>query len=116
MFSVITSTLKIFRSVPWFKQPGGFIAVILPYLLVSGVLMGLTALFESYGGLGGLWWHKIIELPLALYLYHLFRQILYNRRFSGVLAALPVVFLYLIIDAYFLVFKRVIHRTVLIIR
>ena len=107
MFSVITSTLKIFRSVPWFKQPGGFIAVILPYLLVSGVLMGLTALFESYGGLGGLWWHKIIELPLALYLYHLFRQFLYNRRFSGVLAALPVVFLYVMIDAYFMVFKRV---------
>jgi len=107
MFSAIASKLKIFRSVPWFKQPGGFIAAVFPYLLVSGVLMGLTALFESYGGLGGLWWHKIIELPLALYLYHLFRQILYNRRFSGVLAALPVVFLYLMIDAYFLVFKRV---------
>jgi len=107
MFSAITSKLKIFRSVPWFKQPGGFIAAILPYLLVSGVLMGLTALFESYGGLGGLWRHKIIELPLALYLYHLFRQLLYNRRFSGVLAALPVVFLYIMIDAYFQIFKRV---------
>jgi len=108
MFSAIASKLKIFRSVDSrFKQPGGFIAAILPYLLVSCVLMGLTAIFESYGGLGGLWWHKIIELPLALYLYHLFRQLLYNRRFSEVFAALPVVFLYVMIDAYFLVFKRV---------
>jgi len=108
MFSSIASKLNIFRSADSrIKQPGGLIAAILPYLLVSGVLMGLTALFESYGGLGGLWWHKIIELPLALYLYHLFRQFLYNRRFSGILAALPVVFLYIMIDAYFLVFKRV---------
>jgi hypothetical protein len=80
---------------------------ILPYALVTGLLMGVTALFEWYGGLAGLWWHKIIELPLALYLYYLFRQLLYKHRFSWLLAALPVLFLYIMIDAYFLIFKRV---------
>jgi phosphoglycerol transferase MdoB-like AlkP superfamily enzyme len=80
---------------------------ILPYVLVTGLLMGITALFEWYGGLAGLWWHKILELPLALYLYYFCRQLLYNRRFSWLLAALPVLFLYIMIDAYFLIFKRV---------
>ena len=108
MLSSITAKLNIFRSAyAPLERSGRLMAAALPYLLISGVLMGLTALFESYGGLAGLWSHKIIELPLVLYLYYLFRQLLYNRHYSGLLAALPVVILYVMIDAYFLIFKRV---------
>lgn len=102
------SKLNISRSADApLKQSGKFIGTVLSYLFISGLLMGITALLASYGGLPGLWSHKIIELPLALYLYHLFRQLLYKRRLSWLLAALPVVILYVMIDAYFLIFKRV---------
>jgi hypothetical protein len=112
MFSSIASKLNIFSSAnSRSKGSGGFIGAVLPYVLISGVLIGLTALFESYGGLAGLWAHKLVELPLALYLYFLFRQFLAGRRWGGLLAALPVIILYIMIDAYFLIFKRVFRLT-----
>ena len=84
-----------------------FISSLLPYLLITGLLMGITALFDYYDGLAGLWWHKIIELPLVLYLYYLFRQLLHDRRGGWLLAALPVIIMYVLIDGYFLLFGRV---------
>ena len=77
------------------------------YAVFTVVLLALTAALEDLGGLSGLWWHKVLELPLVLYLYFFFRQLLHGQRGGPVLAAVPVVLVYLLFDAYFLLFGRV---------
>ena len=58
-------------------------------------------------GLPPLWWHKALELPLALYFYHLFRVFLHRHRYRAFLAAVPVVMVYLLLDVYFMLVGRV---------
>jgi phosphoglycerol transferase MdoB-like AlkP superfamily enzyme len=80
---------------------------VIHYALFTAFLLSLTALLEFFGGLSGLWRHKVLELPLLLYLYYLFRLLLGGRRGAPLLAALPLLIAYLLYDGYFLLFGRV---------
>ncbi len=83
------------------------IAWLLPYALFSAAVFALTYWLEQNGGLAGLWWHKILEWPLLLYLFWLFRQLLREHPAGAFLAALPILAAYLLLDGYYLVFGRV---------
>ncbi|MGF1642644.1 MAG: LTA synthase family protein [Thiotrichales bacterium] len=83
------------------------VRTLLPYALFAATLFALTAWLESIDGLSGLWWHKIIELPLVLYLYWLFRQLLRGHPAVSTLAALPILISYVLLDGYYLMFGRV---------
>ena len=80
---------------------------ILPYGLFVVLLLGFTALLEDAGALSGLWWHKVLELPLVLYLYFLFSQMLRQDRWGAVVAAVPIFAGYALMDLYYLLFGRV---------
>ena len=80
---------------------------LLRYVLFALVLFGLTALMESLGALSGLWWHKALELPLVLYLYFLFSHLYRPGPVGAVLAAVPILLGYFLMDLYFLLFGRV---------
>lgn len=65
-------------------------------------------LVESFGGFSaGLVHHQFIELGLVLYLYLLFHALLKPCRWRGVLAALPLLLLYLVQDVFYLIFGKV---------
>jgi len=80
---------------------------ILRYPVFVLVLLALTALMENLGALSGLWWHKALELPLVLYLYFLFSQLYRPGPAGAVLAAVPILLGYFLMDMYFLLFGRV---------
>jgi hypothetical protein len=80
---------------------------ILPYGLFVVLLLGFTALLEEAGALSGLWWHKVLELPLVLYLYFLFSQMMRQDRWGAVIAAVPIFAGYALMDLYYLLFGRV---------
>lgn len=54
-----------------------------------------------------IWWHMAVELPLTVYFYYLFRQLVPDTRGGAVLAALPVLVVYVVLDSYYLLFGRV---------
>jgi phosphoglycerol transferase MdoB-like AlkP superfamily enzyme len=80
---------------------------VLRYVVFALGLLGLTAVLESVGALSGLWWHKALELPLVLYLYLLFSQLYRPGPVGAVLAAVPILLSYALMDVYFLLFGRV---------
>ena len=80
---------------------------ILRYPVFVLVLLGFTALMEHLGALSGLWWHKALELPLVLYLYFLFSHLYRPGPVGAVLAAVPILLGYFLMDMYFLLFGRV---------
>ena len=75
------------------------------------VLFALTAWFDTIGGLAGLWQHKLLELPLVLYLYWLFAELARGHRWRWALAGIPVLTGYILFDGYFLLFRRVFRLT-----
>lgn len=80
---------------------------ILPYLGFTLTLYLLTGFLELVGGMAWMWWHKPIELVIVLYLYFLLLQIVPDTRRGKILAALPVLVLYIVLDSYYLLFGRV---------
>ncbi len=79
----------------------------LPYLGFTLALYALTGLLELVGGMAWMWWHKPIELVLVLSLYFLLLQVVPDTRRGKVIAALPVLVLYIVLDSYYLLFGRV---------
>ncbi len=77
------------------------------YLVFALVLFVMTKQFWHGGGLQPLSWHKALELPLVLYFYLLVRSFLPAQRFRAVLAAIPVLLVYLFLDVYYLLLGRV---------
>lgn len=82
-----------------------------PYLGFTLALFALTGALELVGALSWIWWHMTVELPLVLYLYLLFRQFLPNNRRGAVIAALPVMVVYVVLDSYYFLFGRVFRIT-----
>ena len=89
------------------RSADGRLRGLLRYPVFALVLFGLTALMESLGALSGLWWHKALELPLVLYLYFLFSHLYRPGPLGAVLAAVPILLAYFLMDMYFLLFGRV---------
>lgn len=93
------------------------------YTIFFSLLLGYCTLMQSYSGLAGPlgpprldlplqgylsspWWPPRLELPLLGYLYFLLNQLLRPNRWQPVLAALPLLLIYVIADAYYLVYGR----------
>ncbi len=75
--------------------------------VLTASLLAFTYVLEQLGGMSGLWWHKIIELPLVLYLYFLLAQLLRKDPVGAVVAAVPIFLGYALMDLYYLLFGRV---------
>jgi len=73
----------------------------------TATLLAFTYALEQFGGMSGLWWHKVLELPLVLYLYFFFTQLLRDDRVGAVVAAVPIFLGYALMDVYYLMFGRV---------
>ncbi len=86
---------------------GGLLRRLAEYLVFALVLFALTSQFWDWGGLQPLSWHKALELPLVLYFYFLFRSFLPASRWRALLAAIPVLLVYLFLDVYYLLLGRV---------
>jgi len=72
------------------------------------VLCGYMLLMEGFGGFSTEFLHRqFIELGLVLYLYALFYAALKPGRWRSVLAALPLLLIYLVHDLFYLVFGKV---------
>lgn len=81
-------------------------------LLHGGVLVAVlcsyTWLIEVLGGFSAEYLHhQLIELGLVLYFYALFYAAQKPGRWRGVLAALPLLLIYLVHDLFYLVFGKV---------
>lgn len=86
------------------------------YTLFFALLLGYSNLMQNYGGLAGPWGVLRLELPsldfprlefpLLAYLYFLLNRLLRPSRWQPVLAALPLLLMYIIADAYYLVYGR----------
>lgn len=86
---------------------GRSVRTVVEYLAFALLLLWLSGQFEAHEGMPGLAWHKALELPLLLYLYFLLRSFVRPGRWRGVIAALPLVIVYLFLDIYYLVLGRV---------
>jgi hypothetical protein len=76
------------------------------------VLCGYMLLMEGLGGFSTEYLHRqLIELGLVLYLYALFHAALKPGRWRSVLAALPLLLIYLVHDLFYLVFGKVFRLT-----
>jgi phosphoglycerol transferase MdoB-like AlkP superfamily enzyme len=72
------------------------------------VLCGYMLLMEGFGGFSTEYLHRqLIELGLVLYLYALLYTALKPGRWRSVLAALPLLLIYLVHDLFYLVFGKV---------
>lgn len=72
------------------------------------VLYGYMRLMEGFGGFSTeFFYHQFIELGVVLYLYALFHAALKPGRGRSVLAALPLLLIYLAHDLFYLVFGKV---------
>jgi phosphoglycerol transferase MdoB-like AlkP superfamily enzyme len=72
------------------------------------VLYGYMRLIEGFGGFSTEHFrHQLIELGLVLYLYALSHAALKPCRWRSVLAALPLLLIYLVHDLFYLVFGKV---------
>jgi len=86
-----------------------------PWLLALlrglGVLTGLyvySLLIESLGGFStGHIYYQWLEIVIVLYLYGLFYSLLKPIRWRGLLAAMPILLIYLVHDAFYLVYGKV---------
>ena len=97
---MILESSALRRLYRWLRTP-------LEYLLFALLLAWLSKRFWRADGLPPLSWHWSPELPLALYLYFLLRSFLPRGRYRGLLAAVPVVLVYLFLDVYYLLLGRV---------
>lgn len=76
--------------------------------LLVAVLCGYMKLMERFGGFSaGFIHHQLVELGLVLYLYALFHAALKPGRWRSVLAALPLLLIYLVHDLFYLAFGKV---------
>lgn len=83
-------------------------AMLLRGAALVAVLCGYMLLMEGLGGFSTEYLHRqFIELALVLYLYALFHAALRPGRWRGVLAALPLLLVYLVHDLFYLVFGKV---------
>lgn len=83
-------------------------SVLLHGVAVVAVLYGYMRLMESFGGFSTEHVHRqLIELGCVLYLYGLAYAALKPGRWRGVLAALPLLLVYLVHDLFYLVFGKV---------
>ncbi|HEY0666506.1 MAG TPA: sulfatase-like hydrolase/transferase, partial [Gallionella sp.] len=72
------------------------------------LLYGYMWLMEGFGGFSYSHFHRqLIELGFVLYLYALFHVSLKPSRWRSVLAALPLLLIYLVHDLFYLVFGKV---------
>src|SRR5512139_4221134 len=72
------------------------------------VLCGYMRLMQAFGGFSAeYFYHQLIELGLVLYLYAVFHVALKPSRARSVLAALPLLLIYLVHDLFYLVFGKV---------
>jgi phosphoglycerol transferase MdoB-like AlkP superfamily enzyme len=75
----------------------------LDYLFFSIIIYAYSAWLAPIRMGGHLW----LEIPILLYLFFTFQGIFRDHRFKAVLSTLPVLSLYIIHDAYLLVFGKV---------
>lgn len=85
------------------------------YTVFFALLYGYCALMQNFGGLANPWgqpnpWSEPrLELPLLLYLYFLLNRLLRPSRWQPILAALPLLLMYIIADVYYLVYGRILR-------
>lgn len=79
------------------------------YTVFFAILLGYCSQMQTYGGLASPWGSPRLELPFLGYLYFLLNRLLRPSRWQPVLAALPLLLLYIIADAYYLVYGRVLR-------
>jgi hypothetical protein len=90
----------------WLESP--WAGVLLRGGALVAVLYGYMRLMEGFGGFSTeYFYHQFIELGLVLYLYALFHAVLKPGRGRSVLAALPLLMIYLVHDLFYLVFGKV---------
>jgi phosphoglycerol transferase MdoB-like AlkP superfamily enzyme len=90
----------------WLESP--WAGVLLRGGALVAVLYGYMRLMEGFGGFSTeYFYHQFIELGLVLYLYALFHAALKPGRGRSVLAALPLLMVYLVHDLFYLVFGKV---------
>jgi len=76
--------------------------------VLVAVLYGYMLLMEGFGGFSTEnFTHQLIELGLVLYLYAMSYAVLGSCRGRSVLAALPLLLIYLVHDLFYLVFGKV---------
>ena len=86
-------------------------AAIAPYAVFLFFLLGFTEILQQNGGLPSLLPAWRLEIPLLLYLYFLFLQLLRKSRLQPLVAAAPLVLFYGVFDVYYLMFGRMLRIT-----
>ncbi|PKN45508.1 MAG: hypothetical protein CVU58_08440, partial [Deltaproteobacteria bacterium HGW-Deltaproteobacteria-16] len=90
---------------PWLK------IVVNRYTLFLLFFLGCTEILQQTGGLPALLPAWRLEIPLLLYLYFLFNQLLRRSRLQPLVAAAPLVLLYGVFDVYYRMFGRMLRIT-----
>ncbi|MFQ6757734.1 MAG: LTA synthase family protein [Deltaproteobacteria bacterium] len=90
---------------PWLKT------VVNRYTLFLLFFLGCTEILQQTGGLPALLPAWRLEIPLLLYLYFLFNQLLRKSRLQPLVAAAPLVLLYGVFDVYYRMFGRMLRIT-----
>ncbi|MFA7382225.1 MAG: sulfatase-like hydrolase/transferase [Desulfurivibrionaceae bacterium] len=86
-------------------------AAIAPYAVFLLFLLGYTEILQQNGGLPSLLPAWRLEIPLLLYLYFLFLQLIRKSRLQPLIAATPLVLFYGVFDVYYLMFGRLLRIT-----
>lgn len=81
------------------------------YTIFLLFLLGYTEILQQHGGLPSLLPAWRLEIPLLLYLYFFFNQILRKSRLQPLVAAAPLVLFYGVFDAYYIMFGRMLRIT-----
>ncbi|HIJ89659.1 MAG: sulfatase-like hydrolase/transferase [Desulfobulbaceae bacterium] len=74
-------------------------------------LLGYTEILQQNGGLPSLLQAWRLEIPLLLYLYFLLNQLLRKSRLQPLIAAVPLILVYAVFDAYHIMFGRMLRIT-----
>ena len=72
-------------------------------------LFAYTFIMQKFGGLPSVMTVWRLEIPLLLYLYAYFNLITRKSRFQYLVAALPILLVYVIFDVYYLLLGRLLH-------
>lgn len=81
------------------------------YTLFLLLLLGYTEIIQRHGGLPSLLPAWRLEIPLLIYLYFICNQLLRKSRLQPLLAALPPILLYAVLDVYYFMFGRMLRIT-----
>jgi len=81
------------------------------YTLFLLFLLGYTEILPLYGGLPSLLPAWRLEIPLLIYLFFFFNQLLRQSRLQPLAAAMPIIMLYGVFDVYFIMFGRMLRIT-----